>query len=144
MDWYPATNFYFKVTFSGFSAEDDTKFLEVSGLEKKMEYEPLEEGGSQRVFYIPTRVSYKNLILKRGIFKGSGLTEWCDNTFENYAIELQDIQISLLDEQGNPLASWAVANAYPVKWSMSPFNSMKNEFAVESLEIAYESFKRTV
>lgn len=144
MEWYPPVSFYFEVKFSGFSNKNDTKFLEVTGLEKKLEYEELGEGGRQLSLNVPARVKYTNITLKRGLLTGSELTQWCDNAFDNYEIDLKDIQISLLDEKGNPLASWSIVNAYPVKWSVSKFNSISNEVAIESLEIAYESFKRTI
>ena len=45
--------------------------------------------------------------------------------------------VFLLDENGMPMRSWSFANAYPVNWEVEAFNSMKNEVAIEKLELSY-------
>jgi phage tail-like protein len=45
-----------------------------------------------------------------------------------------------MDANGDPIKSWNFFDAYPVKWSLSDFNAMKNEVVVESISIKYSSF----
>ncbi|MEO0583380.1 MAG: phage tail protein [Bacteroidota bacterium] len=141
-EWYPAVNFYFDVTFSGISNEGDTKFMEVSGLEMTLETKPFKEGGSQHTYFLPVKTKFKHLVLKRGFYKDSELIQWCKDTFQSYKIDLKDVTIKLLDEKGIPIATWTAINAYPVKWNMSNFNSNKNEIAIETLELAFETLIR--
>ena len=48
--------------------------------------------------------------------------------------------VFLMDAKGDPIKSWNFFDAYPVKWSLSDFNAMKNEVVVESISIKYSSF----
>ena len=52
--------------------------------------------------------------------------------------------VSLADAEGDPVASWSIGRAYPVKWSVGGFDAMKNEIAIETMEFAYHSLKRTL
>ncbi|HKJ66751.1 MAG TPA: phage tail protein, partial [bacterium] len=46
--------------------------------------------------------------------------------------------ISLLNENHEPVMSWKVSNAFPVKIEGPGLNSTGNEAAIETLEIAHE------
>ena len=50
--------------------------------------------------------------------------------------------MSLLEAKGLPIATWVVNDAYPVKWSIGAFDSMKNEIALETVEFAYSYLQR--
>ena len=47
---------------------------------------------------------------------------------------------AMLKEGGDPLLTWSFVGAYPVKWSVSDFNSMENKISIESLEFAYQYY----
>lgn len=122
-------------------------FQEVSGLESKLETTPLQEGGENRfVHHLPTKGSHPNLQLKRALTaRNSGLVSWCKSVLENdfaAPIKPTDINISLVNDRGPPVATWSVTNAYPVSWSIGSFDAMKNELAIETLELSYASIKR--
>ena len=142
--------FHFTVTFSGSGARvSDAAFQEVGGLEAEIEVETVVEGGENRFAHrLPKPVKHPNLTLKRGLTDdSSGLVQWCKATFENdfsQAIEPKAVVVSLCDAEGEPVASWSVDRAYPVKWSVGGFDAMKNELAIETMELAYHSLKRTL
>jgi len=146
-DAFPVA-FHFSVAFSGSGPSvSDAAFQEVSGLETGFETETVAEGGENRfVHQLPKPSKSPPLKLKRGLTKVSGdLAKWCKATIENdlaKTIEPKDITVSLLDEEGDPLASWTVSRAYPLKWSVGGFDAMKNELAVETIELAYATLKR--
>jgi phage tail-like protein len=50
--------------------------------------------------------------------------------------------ITLHNASRLPAATWSVTNAFPVKWSVGSFDAMKNELAIESIELAYSSITR--
>ena len=147
-DFNPPVAFHFEVAFQGSDPDiPDTAFREVGGLETEMSTEPLQEGGENRfVHNLPKQVTHKNLTLKRALTaKDSGLVTWCKNTLEQgfgKPIKPQDLLISLLDEEAAPIATWAVTNAFPVKWITDGFDAMKNELAVETIELAYLTLER--
>lgn len=146
----PPVAFHFVVSFSKAGPKvSDTAFQEVSGLEHGLDTELVVEGGENRfVHQLPKPAKAPNLTLKRCLTdKTSGLVKWCQETLERdlaKRIEPKDMQLSLLDADQEPVASWAVTNAYPVKWTIGAFDAMKNQLAIETIELAYQTIKRKV
>ncbi|GFE50685.1 phage tail protein [Roseobacter cerasinus] len=146
----PPVAFHFSVMFMGlFPPVPDMAFQEVSGLESSIELEPLVEGGENRfVHQLPKPAKRPNLQLKRGMTTAaSGLVQWCKSTLEGdfaKAITPKDINVSLLNASRMPVASWSIGNAFPVKWSVGNFDAMKNELAIETIELAYTTLKRNM
>jgi phage tail-like protein len=81
---------------------------------------------------------YGNLTLKRGIFQSDNeFYDWW-NTVSLNTIERRDIVISLLNEEHEPVMTWKVKNAWPVKVQSTDLKADGNEVAIESLELAHE------
>lgn len=141
--------FHFTVAFtSPGPSVSDAAFQEVSGLEAEVDLETVVEGGENRfVHRLPKPVKHKNLVLKRGLTDSSGdLVKWCKSVIENdftQPIEPKGMTVSLCDGDGDPVATWSITNAYPVKWSVGAFDAMKNELAIETIELAFNTLKRT-
>ena len=138
-NYYPPLGFHFKVEFANLSGE--YQFQSVSGLNVELETEQIAEGGENRFKHkLPVSTRYPNLVLKRGIKTDSALTKWCRDALENFDIKPTNITISLLNENHEPLMTWNVVHAYPLKWSVSEFNAEKSQLAIESIELAYNYF----
>ncbi|WP_296426442.1 phage tail protein [Yoonia sp.] len=144
----PPTAFHFNVVFLGMVPPiPDMAFQEVSGLETELSTEPLQEGGENRfVHNLPKQVKHPNLKLKRAMTTmASGLVYWCKTTLEGgfaEPIKPRDMVVSLLNDWHLPVATWSITNAYPVKWTVGNFDAMKNELAVEMIELSYLSVER--
>ena len=136
--------FHFKVEFLGQGfGDNDTRFQSVAGLEVSVETESVREGGENRFEYaLPTRTSYANLSLKRGVLRNSKVIGWVQAALESLQIEPLDVMVTLLGEDHQPLMSWNIKHAWPRKWSVSEFNAMNNELVIESLELQYLYFTR--
>ena len=134
--------FHFLVAFELFpQLPTDFAFMEVTGLEAEMEMEPYKEGGQNRYTHqLPVRTRYSDIVLKRGLFFGSGITEWCRQGIENFSFTPTNVLISLLNSDHIPLNSWYVVNAIPRKWQVSAFNAMENSLAIENLTLSYQYF----
>ncbi len=144
-----AFHFLVDVAGAGSGADDQCAFQEVSGLEAEIKTEDVVEGGENRFQHrLPKGVTRSNIVLKRGLAKGSNpLVKWCKDVFENdfsKPIEPRAVTVSLLDEEHDALCTWSIQNAYPVKWSVGGFDAMKNEIAIETIELAYTRCKRTI
>jgi phage tail-like protein len=138
-NYYPPLGFHFKVEFADLIGE--YQFQSVSGLNVELETEQIAEGGENRFKHkLPVSTRYPNLVLKRGIRVDSALTKWCRDALENFDIKPTNITISLLNEKHEPLMTWNVVHAYPLKWSVSEFNAEKSQLAIESIELAYNYF----
>jgi phage tail-like protein len=135
--------FHFKVEFSPASADADNRFQEVTGLTAEVTVEEVREGGvNEYAHRLPTGAKYGNLVLKRGLIHDSELAAWCRRALEDFVFEPKDVSVALLDEEHDPLVTWSLTRAYPVKWSLSDFKAQDNALAVESLELAYQRFRR--
>jgi phage tail-like protein len=143
----PPVSFHFSVAFSDLAGVPESSFSEVSGLDAERASTEIKEGGENRFAHrVPERARYTNLILKRGVVVGgSRLATWCKGILEgdlSTPIVPQDIDVILLDPQGEPLMSWNFKRAWPTKWNVSALNADKSELAIETLELAYSYFTR--
>ena len=139
-NYYPPLGFHFLVEFG--NQKDEYQFQSVSGLSVDLETEEIKEGGENRFKYkLPVRAKYPNLILKRGLHADSGLIDWCNAAVEGFEFKPTDIIIKLLNEENEPLISWNVVHAYPVKWSVGEFNAQESKVVIETLELTYSYFK---
>jgi len=134
--------FHFRVGISGFRNTADSSFQEVSGIEQKMSVQEVKEGGENRFQHrLPNGMQQQNLTLKRGVAdKDSPLAKWCKTVLEGgmtVPISPRSVTVSLLDASRNPVRTWVFHNAYPLRWSMDPLNSTKNDVAIEAIELAY-------
>lgn len=150
--YIPPCGFHFKVEFmgvDGMGTDTEQRFQEVSGLSVEIETEELREGGENRFVYkLPKRARYPNLVLKRGLLKGTAVINWLKSAMSTYFtvfvydFKPADILITLMDEAGEPAAQWNVVQAYPLKWSASEFNANSNTVVIETIELAYQYFER--
>lgn len=136
MSDYPLVKFHFQVEWGG------TKigFSEVSGL--NVETEPIEYRHGASPEFTKTKMpglqKYSNITLKRGSFQSDNeFYEWW-NTIRLNTIERRDITISLLNEEHEPLITWKVKNAWPIKVESTDLKADGNEVAIESMELAHE------
>jgi len=142
MPAYPLPGFHFVVSFDSLPpSPNDSRFMEVSGLDVEMEMESFTEGGQNRfTWQLPKRARYSDITLKRGKFTGSAIVAWCKDAMENFSFFPVNITISLLNEKHEPVQSWFVVNAIPKKWSISSFNAEENSIAIESITLSSQYF----
>lgn len=142
-EFYPPVGFHFRVSFNGIGNKTiDTQFQQVAGLTVEMQTETVAEGGENRFEHVlPVKTKYSDLTLKRGLFTDSDLIKWCFDAFESTIIEPASLDISMLNEEGDPLFSWHVYHAWPKKWSVSDLNAEQSAVALESLELFYRYFR---
>lgn len=139
--YYPPVGFHFSVDVSGFDGSVDSRFSEVSGLNADISTEEVAEGGQNRfVQKFPVRTKYSELTLKRGLLKESEMIKWIASCIDDFDIQPRDISIKLLNEEHEPLMSWHIVGAYPIKWSVSDFSATSNSIVVESLQFYYQYF----
>ncbi|OXA95887.1 phage tail protein [Flavobacterium hercynium] len=136
---WPLVKFSFQVKW------DDAEliFQEVTGLSSEtqvIEY----RGGSSKVYStvkMPGIQKFGNVTLKKGMFLGDKALWDKYNLITMNTYKRATITISLLDEKNDVAMSWTLANAFPVKITVSDMKSDGNEVAVESIELAHEGLK---
>ena len=140
--YYPPVGFHFSVEFTGLStSEKDHQFQSVSGLTVDIETEEITEGGENRFKHkIPVRTKYPNLVLKRGLLVDSKIVDWCKKAVENFDFEPINLIVKLLNEKHEPLLSWNIVHAYPIKWSIADFNAEESKVVIETIELVYNYY----
>lgn len=115
----------------------DIRFQKVSGLSAEVETEPLNEGGQNLYTQkLPNGVQYNNLVLERGMVIGSPLNLEFNASMSLFQFATSNVLVTLLSEQGLPLAAWMFLKAYPVKWATSDLNA-EPELLIDTMELAY-------
>ena len=140
--YYPPVSFHFKVEFDGIEPQDtDIQFQSVSGLSVDIETEEFAEGGENRFKHkFPVRTKFPNLVLKRGMVTSSKLIKWCRDAIESFQFKPINLTVKLLNEKHEPLVTWNVVHAYPVKWAVDDFNAEESKVTIETIELAYNYF----
>ena len=139
-NYYPPLGFHFLVEFG--NQKDEFQFQSVSGLNVDLETEEIGEGGENRFKHkLPVRTKYPNLVLKRGLVVNSALIDWCKTAVEDFNFSPTDIIIKLLNEDNQPLITWNVVHAYPVKWAIGDFSAEESKIVIETIELSYSYFK---
>jgi phage tail-like protein len=144
-NYYPPVSFLFKVEFEGIPdlKDRDAYFQEVSGLSQEFEFEENKQGGdNSNPDKVPKGVKYPSLVLKRGVFKDSGVLKWImDAMDEPLSVKPCSVIVKLLNENQEPLMTFNFEQVIPMKWSLDGFNAQESKIAVETIELHYKKFK---
>jgi len=123
-------------------------FREISGLSVDIGVEEVEEGGQNGfVHKLPGRMTWPNLVLKKGITASNALFDWINKvsgdgfTGQRNKVTRSTMAVILVGADGTTrLRSWNFEGAFPVKWSGPSFAVGSTDPADEELEIAHHGF----
>ncbi len=125
-------------------------FKEVSGLRADITVEMLEEGGQNNfVHKLPGRLSWPNLVMRRGVTNTDNLFKWLlkasGDGFEGAGkkVERTTVAVTLMDHGGKRVQAWELVEAFPVRWEGPQLAADANAPAMEELEIAHHGFRST-
>ena len=134
---WPVPKFHFKVTIGD---KGEIAFQEVSGLDTEVDIIEYRAGNSVdfSTVKMPGLKKASDVTLKKGMFKDD--TALYDYFAENKmnTIKRETVTIQLLDEEHNPLFTWTLKNAFPMKFTGTDLNAQNSEVAVEELVLAHE------
>lgn len=133
---YPIPKFHFLVQWGG----SRLGFSEVTGMDIQVEAIEYRDGNSPDYSKIkmPGLHKFSNITLKRGTFENDTEYYTWIKTVNLNKVERRDVTISLLNENHEPVITWRVHNAFPVKVQASDLKADGNEVAIETLELAHE------
>jgi phage tail-like protein len=136
---YPLPVFHFTVQWGG----TRIGFSEVSGLTQENQAIEYRDGSFPEYSSIkmPGLRKFSNVTLKRGIVKADNdFFKWL-STVKLNQVERRDVVVSLLNENHEPVMTWKIQNAFPVKVEGPSLKASGNEVAIESIEIAHEGLE---
>lgn len=148
--YYPPPAFAFSVAIaSGPSSltSVDAAFMEVSGIDPKVDVEEVPEGGvNDYVHQLPGVTKHSNLVLKRGyVTATSDIATWASQTVGSTLgnpIQTQTVTVTLMSPSQKPVVTWTFMDAWPIKWEVGTFDASRNEVLTETLEISYTTVTR--
>lgn len=136
---YPYGRFRYRVEIDGLDAGG---FSEVTGFDASIDVMEYREGDMvQTPYKIPGLKKYGNITLKKGLTDSLVMYEWLITGVDG-PVDRKTITITSLDESEQPVASWQVINAWPIKYTAPDFNATSSEVAIETVEIAHEGMTR--
>jgi phage tail-like protein len=113
-------------------------FSECSGLEMSLEIEEYKAGGANgAVHKFPSRVTWSNITLKKGVTASNALWDWHYSFVEGKG-KRRDGVIALLTDLRIPHNIWYFNKGLPVKYTGPTMNAAQSAVAIESIEIAHE------
>jgi phage tail-like protein len=125
------------------------RFHEVSGLSVEVGVDTVEEGGQNHfVHKLPGRMSWPNVVLKRGLTETDNLLAWLNKSSgdgfagQQNKVTRSTLAVVLVAADGHTrLRAWNFEGAFPVKWTGPSFAYSSSDAADEELEIAHHGFK---
>lgn len=146
-EWTLPVSFHFRVDFQRQSSHFKVSFMEVSGLDLKLETQPVLDGMLANV-KVPTGASHGNITFRRALSPLSeGFTEWIEGCLhwserKDGYINPYDAVIKLLTPEGKPLAGWLCRHAYPIEWNLDKLDASGSSLSAETIVMTYTSIKR--
>ena len=122
------------------------RFSAVSGLSMSVEIETYQEGGENNYEHkFPGRVTWENLVFKRGITNDNNLFNWFELTVGpgfmlTDSFSRATAGVTMLSANGKRLRSWVIQDAFPVRWKGPDFDANNDEVPTEELEVAHHGF----
>lgn len=137
---YPMTTLHFAVSWG--DSQNTSSFSEVSGLTMESEIVEYRGGDDPQLSTRkqPGLKKFSNVTLKRGIAPaeaGNGLFDWY-NTILGGTVSRRNVTVSLLNEERDPVMTWKIKEAWPVKIEGPGLKSTGTDVAIESVEFACE------
>lgn len=141
-DDVPHLNAHFRLAIDGLAIVD---FSECTGLEAEVTTEEYIEGGENRFAYrFPSRASFPNLVLSRGVAASRELWDWYGEYVDVGRVRPREGQVQLLawvEGALVPAKVWGFTRAYPVKMTGPALNALSPAVAIESLELAHHGLQ---
>ncbi len=140
---YPLTGFHFSVKWS--DSDENISFSEVSGLGVSTTVIEYREGSNKdySTYKMPGIRKFDDVTLKRGsMATDNGFFEWF-NSIRNNTVERRDITIMLLNEEHEPVITWSLSNAFPVKYTPGTLSAKDNTVLIEEVKLTYENMTVT-
>ena len=134
---WPVPKFHFKVTIGD---KGEIAFQEVSGLDS--EYDVIEYRAGNSVDFSTVRMpglrKGTDVTLKKGMFKDDTALFTYFSKVKMNTIKRETVTIQLLDEEHNPMFTWTLKNAWPMKVSGTEMDAKTSDVAMETLVLSHE------
>ncbi|WP_134767102.1 phage tail protein [Nocardioides sp. 1609] len=123
-------------------------FRELYGLQVTVGVEEFREGGQNGFSHrVPGRMTWPNIVFKRGVTSSNALFEWLQKSSgEGFASSGNKLTrstgaVTAIDHVGTRLRAWELIDVFPVRWKGPDFSVASQDALEEELEIAHHGFR---
>lgn len=117
------------------NGERQAVFTECSLPSIEWDVEEVKEGGlNVYIHMLPGMRKSTRISLKNGLGKSKLMSWYIDTMKEKFT--RKPVTITLLNSQGQPVCTWHIADAYPVKWSGPQLKADTSAIAIQTLDLA--------
>jgi phage tail-like protein len=123
-------------------------FREVTGLQVTVNIVEVAEGGQNSYTHkLPARMTWPNIIFKRGLTQSDALFDWLQKSSgEGFAGNSNKLTrstgaVTALDSTGLRLRAWEFIDVFPVRWKGPDFVIGSVTPLGEELEVAHHGFR---
>lgn len=123
-------------------------FSEVTGLQVNIGVDEYSEGGQNGyVHKLPGRMTWPNLVFRRGITDSDALFAWVQKSSgEGFASNGNKLNrstgaVTVVASDDTRLRSWNLDGVFPVRWSGPTLTVARSEALEEELEVAHNGFR---
>jgi phage tail-like protein len=123
-------------------------FRSVTGLEVTVQVAEFREGGQNGYAHkVPGRMTWPNLVFRRGITQSDAVFEWlAKSSGEQFAANRNKLTRSTgavvaISGDGTRLRSWEFIDVFPVRWKGPEFSVDSTTPLEEELEVAHHGFR---
>lgn len=107
------------------------------------EIKVVDDKGRQRTKKVPGRLSFNDIVLKRGYSADSALTEWFHQIVEGKVTDARRSgSVVVFDHAGSEVDRWNFEHGWPSKWSASDLDASSDDVMIEELTIVHEWLER--
>ena len=139
----PYSAFNFLVAVEGISSPESFQagFQEASGLGVEITVQEYRPGNhsSNATIKVTGTTKFSDVTLKRGLMGFRDLNDWVGQVRDGSQSALHNVTIQLLNEERTePVMTWRLINARPIKYTGPAFNGKGTDVAIEELVLAVE------
>lgn len=123
-------------------------FSEITGLQVTVGVAEFREGGQNGFAHrVPGRMTWPNIVFRRGVTQSNALFEWlAKSSGEGFAGNKNKLArstgaIVALDHLGTRLRAWELIDVFPVRWKGPEFAAESTAALEEELEITHHGFR---
>ena len=122
-------------------------FSQVSGLEVRVDVATYQEGGENGYTHnLPGRMTWPNIVLRRGITDSDALFSWVNKTAgsgfsaNSNSLTRSTGAITVIGTDGTRLRAWELQGVFAVRWRGPNFDTGSGDPLYEELELAHHGF----
>ena len=89
----------------------------------------------------PGRISFPDIVLKRGLSSDNSLVEWYQTVVDGQ-VERKSGSVGIYDQTSTEIGRWNFENGWIAKWSASDLDAGSYDIMIEEVTIAHEYMER--